>query len=93
MILFVCSQAICPMFLNLFISLVGHVVMLFQFMGTEYYQQCPFQTGNGYGDGRAISIFEGTINGKHWEMQLKGGGKTPYCRGADGRCCPTFKYS
>ena len=22
--------------------------------GTEYYAQCPFQTGNGYGDGRAI---------------------------------------
>ncbi len=53
--------------------------------GTEYISQCPFQTGNGYGDGRAISIFEGLINGKRWEMQLKGGGKTPYCRGADGR--------
>ncbi len=53
--------------------------------GTEYYQQCPFKTGNGYGDGRAISILEANINGKHWEMQLKGGGRTPYCRGADGR--------
>lgn len=53
--------------------------------GTEYYQQCPFQTGNGYGDGRAISILEANINGKRWEMQLKGGGRTPYCRGADGR--------
>jgi len=53
--------------------------------GTEYYQQCPFGTGNGYGDGRAISTFEGVINGHRWEMQLKGGGKTPYCRGADGR--------
>ena len=53
--------------------------------GTEYYQQCPFQTGNGYGDGRAISILEVLINGKRWEMQLKGGGQTPYCRGADGR--------
>jgi uncharacterized protein YdiU (UPF0061 family) len=53
--------------------------------GTEYYQQCPFQTGNGYGDGRAVSVFEGVINGKRWEMQLKGGGRTPYCRGADGR--------
>lgn len=53
--------------------------------GTEYYNQCPFQTGNGYGDGRAVSILEANINGKHWEMQLKGGGKTPYCRGADGR--------
>jgi len=53
--------------------------------GTEYIQQCPFRTGNGYGDGRAISIFEGLFNGQRWEMQLKGGGPTPYCRGADGR--------
>src|SRR5690606_14452224 len=53
--------------------------------GTEYYAQCPFQTGNGYGDGRAISVLEAVINGKRWEFQLKGGGKTPYCRGADGR--------
>jgi uncharacterized protein YdiU (UPF0061 family) len=53
--------------------------------GTEYIRQCPFGTGNGYGDGRAISVFEGIINGQRWEMQLKGGGPTPYCRGADGR--------
>jgi len=53
--------------------------------GTEYTQQCPFGTGNGYGDGRAISVFEGLFNGRRWEMQLKGGGPTPYCRGADGR--------
>jgi len=53
--------------------------------GTEYYQQCPFQTGNGYGDGRAVSVLEAVINGRRWEMQLKGAGRTPYCRGADGR--------
>ena len=53
--------------------------------GSEYIQQCPFGTGNGYGDGRAISVFEGVFNGQRWEMQLKGGGPTPYCRGADGR--------
>ena len=53
--------------------------------GTEYTQQCPFRTGNGYGDGRAISVFEGLFEDKRWEMQLKGGGRTPYCRGADGR--------
>jgi uncharacterized protein YdiU (UPF0061 family) len=53
--------------------------------GTEYIQNCPFGTGNGYGDGRAISVFEGIINGQRWEMQLKGGGPTPYSRGADGR--------
>jgi uncharacterized protein YdiU (UPF0061 family) len=53
--------------------------------GTEYLQQCPFQTGNGYGDGRAVSVFEAVIKDRRWEMQLKGGGRTPYCRGADGR--------
>ncbi|QJR80143.1 hypothetical protein CA267_004810 [Alteromonas pelagimontana] len=53
--------------------------------GNEYIQQCPFQTGNGYGDGRAISVLEVVANGKRWEMQLKGAGRTPYCRGADGR--------
>lgn len=53
--------------------------------GTEYTHQCPFGTGNAYGDGRAISVFEGVFNGQRWEMQLKGGGTTPYCRGADGR--------
>ena len=53
--------------------------------GTEFTHQCPFQTGNGYGDGRAISVLEAVINGQRWEMQLKGGGPTPYCRGADGR--------
>ena len=53
--------------------------------GTEYTQQCPFRNGNGYGDGRAVSVFEGCFKGARWEMQLKGGGRTPYCRGADGR--------
>ncbi|MFT7683929.1 MAG: hypothetical protein ACI935_003452 [Moritella dasanensis] len=53
--------------------------------GTEYIQQCPFRTGNGYGDGRAMSVLEAVIKGQRWEMQLKGGGRTPYCRGADGR--------
>lgn len=60
----------------------GYALSIF---GTEYIHQCPFQTGNGYGDGRAMSVYEGILNGKRWEMQLKGGGPTPYCRGADGR--------
>jgi len=60
----------------------GYALSIF---GTEYDQQCPFQTGNGYGDGRAVSVLEAVINGSRWEMQLKGGGRTPYCRGADGR--------
>ena len=46
--------------------------------GSEYIQQCPFGTGNGYGDGRAISVFEGLFDGRRWELQLKGGGPTPY---------------
>jgi uncharacterized protein YdiU (UPF0061 family) len=53
--------------------------------GSEYIQQCPFLTGNGYGDGRAVSVLEAVIKDQRWEMQLKGGGRTPYCRGADGR--------
>lgn len=60
----------------------GYALSIF---GTEYIQQCPFHTGNGYGDGRAVSVLEAVIKGKRWEMQLKGGGRTPYCRGADGR--------
>ena len=60
----------------------GYALSIF---GTEYDQQCPFKTGNGYGDGRAVSVLEAVINGQRWEMQLKGGGRTPYCRGADGR--------
>jgi len=53
--------------------------------GQEYVDQCPFRTGNGYGDGRAISVLEGRFRGRRWEMQLKGAGRTPYCRGGDGR--------
>ncbi|MCE7031554.1 YdiU family protein [Lysobacter sp. GX 14042] len=38
------------------------------------------------GDGRAISLGE-TVDavGGRWELQLKGAGRTPYSRGADGR--------
>lgn len=42
--------------------------------------------GYGYGDGRAVSLGEVELaSGKRWEFQLKGGGPTPFCRGADGR--------
>jgi len=57
--------------------------------------------GDGYGDGRAISIGEvlvptaaphattaaaqATAGAKRWELQLKGGGRTPFARNADGR--------
>ncbi|KAG7369411.1 ACR YdiU/UPF0061 family protein [Nitzschia inconspicua] len=50
-------------------------------MGSRYTSNCPYGTGNGYGDGRAISIAE--FHG--YELQLKGAGKTPFHRGADGR--------
>ena len=30
-------------------------------------------------------MLEVVIKDRRWEMQLKGGGRTPYCRGADGR--------
>ncbi|GAX13823.1 hypothetical protein FisN_30Lh118 [Fistulifera solaris] len=50
-------------------------------MGQRYTNNCPYGTGNGYGDGRAISIAE--FMGQ--ELQLKGAGTTPFHRGADGR--------
>ena len=37
------------------------------------------------GDGRAISIGEVMHDDQRWELQLKGAGKTPYSRFADGR--------
>eukprot|EP00591_Stephanopyxis_turris_P009892 CAMPEP_0195517930 /NCGR_PEP_ID=MMETSP0794_2-20130614/11827_1 /TAXON_ID=515487 /ORGANISM="Stephanopyxis turris, Strain CCMP 815" /LENGTH=597 /DNA_ID=CAMNT_0040646811 /DNA_START=537 /DNA_END=2330 /DNA_ORIENTATION=- len=62
-------------------------------MGKRYTNNCPFGTGEGYGDGRAISIGEvdvtndddGESSSSRYEMQLKGAGPTPFCRGADGR--------
>lgn len=59
--------------------------------GQEMYQNCPFKNGNGYGDGRAITLGEVVIpspadpRGARWELQLKGAGTTPFCRGGDGR--------
>mmetsp|Transcript_9876 Transcript_9876/g.14353 ORF Transcript_9876/g.14353 Transcript_9876/m.14353 type:complete len:736 (-) Transcript_9876:398-2605(-) len=56
-------------------------------MGKRYTSNCPFGTGDGYGDGRAMSI--GEVNNadttSRYELQLKGAGPTPFCRGADGR--------
>lgn len=36
------------------------------------------------GDGRAINLFELEHHSKHWMVQLKGAGETPYSRSADG---------
>ncbi|KAL3823432.1 hypothetical protein ACHAXA_010192 [Cyclostephanos tholiformis] len=86
-------------------------------MGRRYTNNCPYGTGDGYGDGRAISVGEvlavddddddaddrpaggdgrderpppggGTGSRgrrRRYELQLKGAGRTPFCRGADGR--------
>ena len=37
------------------------------------------------GDGRAITLGEALSDTGRWELQLKGAGRTPYSRGADGR--------
>ncbi|MEQ1508757.1 MAG: protein adenylyltransferase SelO family protein, partial [Myxococcota bacterium] len=38
------------------------------------------------GDGRAITLGEAVApDGQRWDVQLKGSGRTPYSRGADGR--------
>lgn len=65
------------------------------FSGAEVYAETqPFamcyaghQFGNfagQLGDGRAINLFEVENGDEHWALQLKGAGKTPYSRGADG---------
>ena len=64
---------------------VGHPYAL-SIMGQRQVSNCPFGNGNGYGDGRAVSVGEviGTRAGdggdptapQRWEMQLKGGGPT-----------------
>lgn len=45
----------------------------------------PFGRGNGYGDGRALSLGEVVSSKGRWELQLKGCGTTPFSRGGDGR--------
>lgn len=59
--------------------------------GSEPYAQCygghQFgQWAGQLGDGRAITLGE-VVNsrGERWELQLKGAGRTPYSRRADGR--------
>ncbi|WIA41728.1 hypothetical protein OEZ86_009071 [Tetradesmus obliquus] len=59
--------------------------------GSQSYAQCygghQFGSWAGQlGDGRAITLGE-VVNsqGQRWELQLKGAGKTPYSRRADGR--------
>lgn len=59
------------------------------FLNTNPYAMCygGHQFGNWagqLGDGRAINLFELEHNNKHWALQLKGAGETPYSRNADG---------
>lgn len=54
-------------------------------MGQRMVSNCPFGNGNGYGDGRAISVGELMTHGQRYELQLKGAGRTPFCRGRTGR--------
>lgn len=56
---------------------------------TQPYAMCygghQFGTWAGQlGDGRAINLFEVFHAAKRWALQLKGAGKTPYSRSADG---------
>jgi len=54
--------------------------------GREMTRNCPWGTGNGYGDGRALSVAEiVSPQGQRFELQLKGAGRTPFARGGDGR--------
>ncbi|MGJ5642545.1 protein adenylyltransferase SelO [Formosa sp. S-31] len=69
-------------FLNVF---TGNKVLA----GTRPYAMCygGHQFGNWagqLGDGRAINLTEIDYNQKHWALQLKGAGETPYSRTADG---------
>ncbi|KAJ5126217.1 hypothetical protein N7448_005528 [Penicillium atrosanguineum] len=53
----------------------------------QCYGECSGSWAGQLGDGRAISLFETTNpqTGKRYELQLKGAGKTPYSRFADGK--------
>lgn len=69
-------------FLNIF---TGNAIL----DNTKPYAMCygGHQFGNWagqLGDGRAINLFEVAHQEKHWVVQLKGAGATPYSRTADG---------
>ena len=53
--------------------------------GTEYTQQCPFGTGNGYGDGRAFLYLKVFLMAKDGKCNLKEEGQHHTAEGADGR--------
>ena len=53
--------------------------------GQKMISNCPYKNNSGYGDGRLHSVGEFVVNDQRWELQLKGSGKTPFSRSADGR--------
>jgi uncharacterized protein YdiU (UPF0061 family) len=58
-------------------------------MGQRMTSNCPFGNGNGYGDGRAISVGEmvNPVTGQRYELQLKGGGGRRFVAARmDARC-------
>ena len=70
-----------------FLEIFGGVKVM---EGTAPFAMCygGHQFGNWagqLGDGRAINLMEVEHAGKHWALQLKGAGPTPYSRTADGR--------
>ena len=76
------EDATSKAFLNVF---TGNEVL----HNTNPYAMCygGHQFGNWagqLGDGRAINLAEVEHNNKHWAIQLKGAGETPYSRTADG---------
>ena len=44
-------------------------------MGEPQTRNCPFGNGNGYGDGRAVSVGEVVAPAGRFELQLKGGAR------------------
>lgn len=76
------NEILSQEFLNVF---TGNKVL----EGTKPFAMCygGHQFGNWagqLGDGRAINLFEVDNNNKKYTLQLKGAGKTPYSRNADG---------
>ncbi len=70
-------------------SFLNLVTGAFVYPNTTPYAMCygGHQFGNWagqLGDGRAINLFEVEHKNKHWALQLKGAGETPYSRNADG---------
>jgi len=70
---------------------LGDRLLPLSIYGTEYNSSARFEPGNGLRRWPGhFRVRRASSRGRRWEMQLKGGGPTPYCCGADGRrrCLP-----